>query len=68
MNDLAFKEGVFPIPRVSPDLVRFLDLTFPEKSPDPSQTMPEIFHASGQRSVVRYLIRLLEEQEENVHG
>jgi hypothetical protein len=67
MNDVAFKEGIFPVPRISPDLVGFLNHSFPERCPDPSQSMPDIFYASGQRSVVRYLIRLLEEQEDNVH-
>lgn len=65
MNDHASKEGfLFPTPRIHPELIRFLDQAFPEKSPDPSQTLPEIFFASGQRSVVKYLIRLYEEQEE----
>lgn len=65
MNDLASKEGfLFPCPRLTPELLSFLNQTFPEKCAEPSQPMPEIFFASGQRSVVRYLIRLFEEQQE----
>jgi|LauGreDrversion4_2_1035121.scaffolds.fasta_scaffold340186_3 hypothetical protein len=65
MNNIASKEGfLLPPPRLSVELVAFLDQQFPEKSPDPSQGLPEIFFQSGQRSVVRYLNRLLEEQEQ----
>jgi hypothetical protein len=65
MNNIASKEGfLLPPPRLSAELVAFLDQQFPEKSPDPSQGLPEIFFQSGQRSVVRYLNRLLEEQEQ----
>jgi len=65
MNDIASKEGfLLPAPRITPEMVAFLNQQFPEKSPDPSQGLPEIFFQSGQRSVVRYLIRLLEEQEQ----
>ena len=63
-NDLS-KEGA-PPPRLTPELLGFLDRTFPERCPDTNETPAEIFFKSGQRSVVRYLIRIYEEQNENV--
>lgn len=42
-------------PNTVDDLIAALDRTFPEVVPQPGQSNDEIFHASGQRSVVAYL-------------
>lgn len=69
-NEGASKEGqlipLIPIPRMTPELIAFLDQNFPERCADLGDGVPEIFHRAGQRSVVKYLIRLYEEQNDNV--
>ena len=69
-NEAASKEvklvDVIPVPRIHDDLLAFLDQNFPERCPDIDQQLPEIYFKAGQRSVVRYLIRLYEEQNDNV--
>jgi hypothetical protein len=57
---------LMPIPRLSQELIVFLDQNFPERCAELNQDVPEIFFKSGQRSVVKYLIRIFEEQNENV--
>ena len=42
-------------PNTVDDLIAALDATFPEVVPTPGQSTDELFHASGQRSVVAYL-------------
>lgn len=66
-NEAASKEGFgIPVPRLSPELITFVNHVFPERCADVSESVPEIFHRAGQRSVVRFLNRLYEEQNENV--
>ena len=55
-----------PIPRISPELLSFLDQNFPERCAELGDDLPTIYHRAGQRSVVKYLISLFEEQNENV--
>jgi hypothetical protein len=64
-NNDSSKEGK-PIPRIPVEVVTFLDQTYPERCADLKETLSEIYYRAGQRSVVTYLIRLLEEQNENV--
>lgn len=64
-NEDASKEG-FPIPRIPGEVVRFLDLTYPERCADLKETLLEIYYRAGQRSVVKYIVRIFEEQNENV--
>ena len=44
------------IPTISEELIRYLDNLFPDKCADLKDTDKEIFHKSGQRSVVNHLI------------
>ena len=64
-SDLS-KEAFVPVPRIPQDVVAYLDLVFPEKCADLGETMDSVFHRSGQRAVVRYLIRLFQDQNDNV--
>lgn len=66
-NSNLSKEAFILPPRIPHEIVAFLDRTFPEKCADLGEGTDKIFFASGQRSVVRFLIRLFEEQNENVH-
>ena len=44
------------IPTISEELIRYLVNLFPDKCADLKDTDKEIFHKSGQRSVVNHLI------------
>lgn len=55
-----------PVPRVTQDMLAFLDQNFPERCAELGDDVATIFFRSGQRSVVKYLIRIFEEQNENV--
>lgn len=55
-----------PVPRIAPELLAFLDQNFPDRCAELSQGLPEIYYQAGQRSVVKFLIRLFEEQNEHV--
>jgi len=66
INPLSKEGFLSQAPRVPPELVAYLNQTFPEKCADLGEDVSSIFHRAGQRSVVLYLIRLLEEQEDNV--
>lgn len=57
---------VVSVPRITPDLLAFLNSSFPEKCAKVDETLPEIYFYSGQRAVVKYLIRIYEEQNDNV--
>lgn len=57
---------LIPVPRVPQDLIAFLDQNFPERCAELGDDVATIFFRSGQRSVVKYLIRIFEEQNENV--
>ena len=70
MNEGASKEGklvpVIPPPRLTVEMLAFLDQNFPERCAEIGDGVPDIFFRAGQRSVVRYLIRIYEEQNDNV--
>ena len=53
------------IPRISNDLIKYLDDIFPDRCADLKDTEKEVFHKSGQRSVVNHLIKEKKIQEEN---
>lgn len=65
-SDLSKELPYYPCPRLSLELLKFLDQAFPDKCPDLEETMQQIYYKSGQRSVVNFLIRIFEEQNENV--
>lgn len=46
--------------RLDDEMLEALDLFFPERSPEPHESIDEIRYASGQRSVVRFLRSLVE--------
>ena len=53
------------IPRISNDLIKYLDDIFPDRCADLKDTEKEVFHKSGQRSVVNHLIKEKKIQEEH---
>lgn len=52
------------LPYISEELIEFLDKSFPERSPELSWSDREIWIKAGERRLVRYLIRLHQEQLE----
>jgi hypothetical protein len=64
MNEGVSKD-LFP-PTITDELMEFLDQTFPERCAELNETERQIFWRSGQRSVVDFLARIYEEQNDNV--
>ena len=64
MNERVSKD-LFP-PNISDELMEFLDQTFPDRCASLGETEQQIFWRSGQRSVVAFLARIYEEQNDNV--
>lgn len=60
-----FSEDNKPFPPVPKELVQALDERFPERSPDPEWSDREVWMRAGERRVVRFLLRKLQEQEED---
>ena len=58
--------GLLEEPDVSADLVNYLDTLFPEQSADLKWSDRDVWYRSGQRSVIKFLIQKLKEQEENI--
>ena len=55
-----------PMPLLKQDLVEALDIRFPNQSADLQWSEKEVWHKAGQSSVVEFLIKTLQEQEEDV--
>lgn len=53
-----------PMPVINVELIEALDERFPEQSADLSWTDRDIFYKSGQRSVVKFLIEVIKEQQQ----
>ena len=53
------------IPVITEEMIDYLDNLFPDKCADLKDTDKEIFHKSGQRSVVNHLIEKFKLQGEN---
>ena len=51
-------------PRISEDIIKYLNELFPDKCPDLKMTEKEIWFQAGQRSVVNHLIKEQKVQEE----
>ena len=51
-------------PRISEELIEYLDRLFPNQCAELDQKEKEIFYKSGQRSVVNHLIEKRKIQEE----
>lgn len=54
------------IPVITPDLITYLSTIYPDRSPNPGDTLDLIRFASGQVSVVRHLKYLMDEQSKNI--
>ena len=54
------------MPALSEDLINALDERFPESCADLQWTEKEIWYKAGQRSVVKFLLQIMREQEEDV--
>jgi hypothetical protein len=62
MSQFDFEKEKTPF--ISPELVRFLEATYPDRLPDPDESLDSIRHRAGQVSVVRFLKTLHEDQHE----
>tara|TARA_Y100001963_G_C6776027_1_gene447368 strand:- start:2113 stop:2283 length:171 start_codon:yes stop_codon:yes gene_type:complete len=51
-------------PRISKEVIGYLDEIFPDKCPDLNMTEKEVWFKAGQRSVVNHLIKENNIQEE----
>lgn len=56
------------LPVIPKDLLDVLDAKFPEKCPEVNWSDREIWIKVGQRSVVRHLLKIYEQQNENILG
>ena len=65
-DTLKTKAEPLSMPALSEDLINALDERFPEASADLQWTEKEIWYKAGQRSVVKFLLTIMEEQKENV--
>ena len=54
------------MPALSEDLINALDERFPESCADLQWTEKDIWYKSGQRSVIKFLLTTMEEQNEDV--
>ncbi|MDA1338299.1 MAG: hypothetical protein O2871_02955 [bacterium] len=52
------------IPTIKEELIKYLNILFPEQCADLNDSERIIFYKSGQRSVVKHLIEKLKQQEE----
>lgn len=50
------------IPHVDLELLEYLEGLFPDRAPEPSDSMEQIRHKAGQASVARHLRSVYEEQ------
>ncbi len=49
------KKNENDLPVTTDDLIKFLDKTFPTRTPQPNESLSEIMYRSGQRSVIDFL-------------
>jgi len=49
------KKNENDLPVTTDDLIKFLDKTFPIRTPQPNESLSEIMYRSGQRSVIDFL-------------
>ena len=59
-----FKTSTFP--ELSEALVQRLNECFPERTPELAWETKEVWYASGQRSVIRFINQVFAEQSETV--
>ena len=65
-DTLKTKTDAISIPIIKDDLINALDELFPEASADLQWSEKEVWFKSGQRSVVKFLLKIMEEQKEDV--
>ena len=65
-DTLKTKTEPLSMPALSEDLINALDERFPEQSADLKWTEKEIWYKSGQRSVIKFLLTTMDEQNEDV--
>ena len=65
-DTLKTKAEPLSMPALSEDLINALDERFPESCADLQWTEKEIWYKAGQRSVVKFLLQIMREQEEDV--
>lgn len=53
-------------PLIPLELLQALIVAFPEKSPSPGEKVKDLRHRGGQASVIRFLQRKYDEQNDNV--
>lgn len=63
-DTLKDKQELKNMPPLDLDLVEALNARFPEQSADLNWSDKEVWYKSGQRSVVKFLIEVLKEQED----
>ncbi len=61
MSILTKKET--DLPNTTEDLIKYLDKTYPTRTPQPSESLSEIMYRSGQRSVIDFLKQKLNDNE-----
>ena len=54
-----------PKPRISNELLKYLQDMWPDKAPEPDATMRDVWMAVGAVSVVRHFQHLHKQQQEN---
>lgn len=59
-------QSTFPV--ISEALITELNIRFPEACPELDWDAKTVWHATGQRSVVRFLNAIFEEQQNNLLG
>jgi hypothetical protein len=63
MNNNISKEAFSQPPRITDELLNYLDNAFPESCAAIGEDIPTIFFKAGSRAVVRHLHRLRNEQD-----
>tara|TARA_R110000824_G_scaffold119200_6_gene273171 strand:- start:633 stop:830 length:198 start_codon:yes stop_codon:yes gene_type:complete len=53
-----------PLSEIPEQLLKDLNFRFPERCPDLEHDEKEVWYMSGQRSVIRFLIQIFNEQRE----
>ena len=65
-DTLKTKTDLKSLPIIKEDLINALDELFPEASADLQWSEKEVWFKAGQRSVVKFLLKIMEEQKEDV--
>jgi len=58
IKDIEGDEEEISLPNTVPQLIKLLNTVYPERSPDLSDEMKDIYFKAGQRDVVRFINEL----------